>query len=802
MKAWKLAENGAQWVWPQELQGQVNQYVDAVHEFELAEPPQAVSLQISADTDYAVWLNGSFIGRGQFSDYPEAKTYDTYDVAQFLQAGINRLAVTAYYDGCDSSTYRKGPAGLLYAIHGPAEPVVSGSDTLIRKNPCYHSGEMARVSGQLSFTFGYDAQGEDGFLAAPLGPGWRQATDADIDCPDGRHQLLPRPVAKLVDAGPTATQLLAQGVFTRDLAHAASVNGSTGQGECLDGLSIAEGLPISVGWLMQHDHLSNRHAVDLFLEGGRVLGEDAGLKLNAATMEGQDGAYVILDMGREEAGIIELEVEAEAGCTLDIGYGEHLDDLRVRSYVGGRSFAARYVCRQGRQQFCHHVLRWSGRYLQLHVHGPIQGFVLHQLHLRRQEYPVVERGEFHCPDTYLEEIVRVGKRTLHLCMHEHYEDTPWREQALYANDSRTQALCGYYAYGEADFPAASFALLGRGLKEDGFLELTAPARPNLTIPSFTLVWMLAVRDHLLYTGRDDLAGGFLDQMVRMLDRYLEERVDGLLPLRKGPGIWHFYDWTEGLDNYPNPAREHAPVVDSLLNCYLILAMEAARQVSGWLGSAHDLSRYETAIAEIRQQVHAQFYDADEGQYTSYAQAPVVSELPQALAILANIPPQAERGRVLEKLCNRQLGLSITGLSQSYYKYEALMQEAQTHGGRALDEIRHDWGAMLAQGATTFWETSTGASDFGDAGSLCHAWSAVPVYVYYQQLLGIRPLAPGFSEFAIDPITAALPCCEGVVPTPHGDIRLCWEREGEETIYHLSCPEGCRHKLLDPRGVLT
>ncbi len=91
MKAWKLAENGAQWVWPQELQGQVNQYVDAVHEFELAEPPQAVSLQISADTDYAVWLNGSFIGRGQFSDYPEAKTYDTYDVAQFLQAGINRL---------------------------------------------------------------------------------------------------------------------------------------------------------------------------------------------------------------------------------------------------------------------------------------------------------------------------------------------------------------------------------------------------------------------------------------------------------------------------------------------------------------------------------------------------------------------------------------------------------------------------------------------------------------------------------------------------------------------------------------
>jgi len=37
--------------------------------------------------------------------------------------------------------------------------------------------------------------------------------------------------------------------------------------------------------------------------------------------------------------------------------------------------------------------------------------------------------------------------------------------------------------------------------------------------------------------------------------------------------------------------------------------------------------------------------------------------------------------------------------------------------------------MLDRGATAFWETIKGADDFGGAGSLCHGWSALPIYYY-------------------------------------------------------------------------
>ena len=38
-------------------------------------------------------------------------------------------------------------------------------------------------------------------------------------------------------------------------------------------------------------------------------------------------------------------------------------------------------------------------------------------------------------------------------------------------------------------------------------------------------------------------------------------------------------------------------------------------------------------------------------------------------------------------------------------------------------------ALLDDGATSFYETELGWRDFDCAGSLCHGWSALPVYYY-------------------------------------------------------------------------
>jgi hypothetical protein len=68
-----------------------------------------------------------------------------------------------------------------------------------------------------------------------------------------------------------------------------------------------------------------------------------------------------------------------------------------------------------------------------------------------------------------------------------------------------------------------------------------------------------------------------------------------------------------------------------------------------------------------------------------------------------------------------------------FRFDALLRsDREKYTPIILDEIDRTCLYMLRRGATTFWETIKGEADFDDAGSLCHGWSALPVY-YYETL---------------------------------------------------------------------
>jgi bisphosphoglycerate-dependent phosphoglycerate mutase len=70
--------------------------------------------------------------------------------------------------------------------------------------------------------------------------------------------------------------------------------------------------------------------------------------------------------------------------------------------------------------------------------------------------------------------------------------------------------------------------------------------------------------------------------------------------------------------------------------------------------------------------------------------------------------------------------SDCSLSLRCFKYDALLLTDEARWKpHVLKEIRRDYSNMLDQGATSVWETKEGASAFGNAGSLCHGWSAIP-----------------------------------------------------------------------------
>ncbi|MBE6596768.1 MAG: hypothetical protein E7641_03760 [Ruminococcaceae bacterium] len=190
----------------------------------------------------------------------------------------------------------------------------------------------------------------------------------------------------------------------------------------------------------------------------------------------------IYDLGREEAGYLKIKLRSPSQASVKVVYGEHLADKEVRYLIGKRDFSVDIEADSGEEEFILLFLRIAARYLQ--VYAPDKTEIL-SIGLLPSRYPLTEKP---FALTGLDkEIYDTSIRTLRLCMNTHYEDCPWREQALYVLDSRNQMLCGYYAFEETEFQRENLKFIAKGTREDGFLELTYPAvnTPAIPLTSFS-----------------------------------------------------------------------------------------------------------------------------------------------------------------------------------------------------------------------------------------------------------------------------------------------------------------------------
>ncbi len=768
------------WIWLDRIPDQaINYYADFYRVIHVGHLGGLWSLRISVDSNFAAWLNGAYIGSGQYSDFPDDRTFSTIDLTPLIQQGQNELAIQVYYCGVDNSSYIPGGAGLWYELDKDGEVVVrSDSQTMSRLSKQYTSETTTRMTPQRGFTFHY---------AALPGPTWQmpehvcdEAWTAPqvITC---NQQPRPRPVKMLDTSESVAGVVVAQGLLQRGSSKNVSVQ-------------------------MQRDFLSARHPWELFENQSPTSKLVSGsVTLVSDRLEGSDGFYLVYDLGREVCGFLNLCLSASDSCVIDTSVGEHLDDLRVRSSVGGRCFASRYVACEGKQSFTHWHHRYAGRYIQVHITGLRGELRLERVGLVAAKYSVEEVGRFESPDSLANNVWRTSIQTLRLCMYEHYEDCPWREQALYANDMRNQMLSGFYVFGDHNFPRASLELLRKSIGIDGYTTLCAPMRSAYTIPGFTMAWLLSVCDYYLFGGDDGYIHQVLPDIKRMMGCFQSTLVNDALPCPRGDGYWHFYDWASGLDG-SDPAEANGLNLvegirfDAPLNALWLMAVRAVGKVSEYIGDHTYAAECRSLVENSAAAIHNLFFDNAEGCYRTYvgdSASPHFAELTQALMLLTGTGDKALSNSLRQRLISGDHLLVTTTLSQSLYKYEAVLQDPAL-GPAVWSAIMDRWSPMLLKGASSFWETEQGGWDFHHAGSLCHGWSAIPAYFFGAYGLGIKPIEPGYRRVLVNPVFD-LEHLRGCIPTPMGEIALQLNREGERWSLQISHPEGI-DVVVDPERI--
>ena len=686
----------SEWIWL--ANSKVNQYADFVVAF-AAKQGKEIVLRISADTNYAVYLNGKYVYSGQYPDYPHYKVYDELHLEAFCHAGKNRMAILCYYAGEDSSTYCKAEAGLIFEVVSGGEILAkSGKATLSREDRGYRSGAVEKVTPQLGHTYYYDATRDDGWKEKDA-CGFSESAVVAKSC-----VFYVRPVRRLQIKEDAAGKMCLQGEYK---------NGGEAN-------TAAEHMDKA---FLRFDHAEEKMPLP------------CGKELRSGT--GADGVCFIADMGEETAGFALLDLEVPHDADVWVGFGEHLHDMRVRTRIGDRNFAFGYRAKKGKNRFCGVLRRLGCRYLQVHIDAP-QAKV-YDCRILPADYPA-EEMPLRIGDGLRRKIDENGVRTLKRCMHEHYEDCPWREQALYAMDSRNQMLFGSYVFKDNEgYVKANLRLMSKGLREDGLLELCFPARVGITIPSFSCYFVLALAEYFERTG--DLA--FMQETYPVAEKILDTfaaRADGtgLIAAFQGREYWNFYEWRSGLDGQ-DVGGETSERYDSCLNLLYLIALQRFATVLRVLDESR-ARRAEKQIGAMKAAVVSNFYDDEAELFCTSLQngrKGGAAMLPQALAVAADCCPEKE-GMLCQKLKSGEGLIPIT-LSNRIWLYDALLKGSEKELEFVLRDLESVYGKMVTCGDTTLYETEDGAEDFGGAGSLCHGWSAVGCYIYRKYEEKIRDL---------------------------------------------------------------
>jgi hypothetical protein len=488
---------------------------------------------------------------------------------------------------------------------------------------------------------------------------------------------------------------------------------------------------------------------------------------------------ITLDFGREVTGRVQLVSDTDSPMTLSVAYGESIEEARNEPYLGvdvihdtphGTATGPKSAFRYAEIRFL------SG--------PPVLKF--RAIRVEDIYYPVRYQGSFESSDPLLNQIWATGAYTSHLCMQDDIWDAPKRDRGRWMGDTDVSGRV------IDDVFADHFLLEDTLTRLIGPLPITSHVNG---IPGYSSFWITELAHYVRHTGGLDYARRMHDHIVGLL-KFMDEDFDAQNQYINHTHQWLFVDWALGL-NGDAPQARAATVLE------YVRAYRDGAWLLRQLGDNRNAEHFEQRADAIAKASNAANFT--DGSFGPRWQT-------NAMAVLSGVAQPGQYAsiwqNVLANVGKPTYRLDITTPYYGAYILDAMAE--MNHRADALSWIREYWGGMIHEGATSFWEAYDPAWPTRDphvdlqaddtAGyriSLAHGWSSGPTFWLMEQVLGIRPTAPGFSKTTIRPDLVDLDWARGGEPTPHGMLNVDLKKEANGLQATFEIPSGVEATVLLP-----
>ncbi len=372
--------------------------------------------------------------------------------------------------------------------------------------------------------------------------------------------------------------------------------------------------------------------------------------------------------------------------------------------------------------------------------------------------PLPYKAGFQCGEEVVDWVWKTAAYTFHLNTREFFLDGIKRDRWVWSGDAYQSQFVNHYLFFDKEVEKRTLILLGGGL----------PFKQHInTIMDYTFYWVMGVYDYYKTFGDLDFIRQIYPQVCAVMEYCLNRRdPDGYM--RGKDGDWIFIDWAD-MD------KTGALLGEQVL---FARALQYYGEICKLVGV--DGTQYAEDAMKLQKQIIEQYYMPEKGAFMDSFEsgAKNVTRHNNILAYLFLPCTQEQKDAIYKNvLCND----AVPPITTPYFKFYENMAYCEAGDMKSLERcIREYYGAMKAHGATSLYEqfdpTQEGDEHLAMYGkpylkSLCHAWSASPIYLLGRYRMGVENTGVAYDTFRVKPMLGDLPPFTGTVPVPGGEVRV-------------------------------